>query len=111
MQYVNSISAYCYYGSLEYFTIESMKRLYAEFDIVANIIFNAGYIWTDIVMLMVGKPGETETDYGFYVAFYTGDLIFRFIFRSASEDVGNCWYPWIECRTETTLAIEDEDAA
>jgi len=38
-------------------------------------------MWTDIVMLIVGRPGYTETDYGFYVAFYLGDFLFRFIFR------------------------------
>ena len=27
-------------------------------------------MWTDVLMLVVGRPGETETDYGFYLAFY-----------------------------------------
>lgn len=105
MLYVNPISVSCYYGSLEYFNLQSLIDLYTNFDFLQNILFNAGFIWTDIVMLLVGKPGKTETDYGFYVAFYVGDLIFRFIFRSATADEGNCWYPWIECATETTLAL------
>jgi hypothetical protein len=105
--YVNPITVYCYYGGLDYFNLESLRNLYQDFDFLQNILFNAGFIWTDIIMLLVGKPGKTETDYAFYVAFYVGDLIFRFIFRSATADEGNCWYPWIECASETTIALGD----
>ena len=104
--YVKSISVYCYYGGLEYFTWQSIVNLYTDFDFLQNILFNEGFIRTDIVMLLVGVPGKTETDYAFYLFFYIGDFIFRFIFRSATADEGNCWYPWIECASETTLALE-----
>ena len=79
--YVKDITNQCYYGILEYFSVEGLTRLYSEFDLLKNIIFNIGYMWTDIIMLLVGRPGYTETDYAFYVAFYIGDFIFRFIFR------------------------------
>jgi hypothetical protein len=104
--YVHSITVYCYYGGKEYFNYALLQNLFQNFDIVENILFNLGYMWTDIIMLVVGKPGLTETDYGFYVAFYVGDFIFRFIFRSTTADEGNCWYPWIECRSETTVALD-----
>ena len=81
MIYINPISVSCYYGALEYFNLEELGALFQEFDILKNIIFNIGFMWTDILMLIVGRPGETETDYGFYLAFYLGDFIFRFIFR------------------------------
>jgi len=56
-------------------------------------------MWTDILMLVVGRPTETETDYAYYVAFYSGDFIFRFIFRQEGD--GNCWYPWVTCDSVT----------
>jgi hypothetical protein len=81
MIYINPVTVSCYYGILEYLDEEFINTLFVEFDLFNNILFNIGYMWTDIVMLLVGRPGETETDYGFYLAFYTGDFIFRFIFR------------------------------
>lgn len=105
MIYINPITVSCYYGGLEYFNLEELKTLYTDFDIVQNIVFNIGFMWTDIIMLVVGRPGKTETDYGFYLAFYLGDFLFRFIFRQATADEGNCWYPWIECASETTQAL------
>jgi hypothetical protein len=55
--YIEPISVYCYYGGLEYFNLQSLVNLYTDFDFLQNILFNAGFIWTDIVMLLVGKPG------------------------------------------------------
>ena len=113
MIYINPITVSCYYGALDYFNLETLELLWTEFDIFKNILFNIGFMWTDVLMLVVGRPGETETDYAFYLAFYIGDFIFRFIFRQATGAEGNCWYPWIECESETTLAeieaAEEED--
>ena len=58
-------------------------------------------MWTDILMLVVGRPTETESDYAYYVAFYTGDFLFRFIFRQEGD--GNCWYPWVVCDSVTQV--------
>ena len=105
LSYVGPITFYCYWGYVEYFTVDTLINLFVEFNIFYNVLFNIGFIWTDIIMLLVGRPGKTETDYAFYVAFYIGDLIFRFIFRQATSAAGNCWYPWIICESETTLEL------
>lgn len=104
MRYVWSVSNNCYYGAKEFITGEGLVKLYTEYDIFSNILFNGGYMWTDIIMLLVGKNGETEVNYYYYVAFYVGDFIFRFIFRESYE--GNCWYPWVICDSETTVYID-----
>jgi hypothetical protein len=74
---------------------ENLQNLIAKFDLVKNFAYNVGFIYTDIMMLNLAVPGETATDYMYYVAFYVGDLFFRFLFREASDD--NCWYPWNIC--------------
>ena len=58
-------------------------------------------MWTDIIMLAIAKPGETESDYTYYVAFYIFDFIFRWLFRQEGD--GNCWYPWVTCGSNTII--------
>lgn len=83
----------CYYGMVTFFNTENLLKLWTELDIIKNFLFNLGYIYTDIVMLAIGVPGQTEADYMYYLFFYIGDYIFRFFFRDQSIP-HNCWYPW-----------------
>jgi hypothetical protein len=76
-------------------------ELITEGKIIENFLFNIGYMWTDVIMLVVGRPGKTETDYAYYMGFYVGDLMFRWIFRQ--EGNGNCWYPWVVCDSITSI--------
>ena len=92
MAFQYNVTYYCYYGSVIALQPENIRKLFLNWEILNNIIFNLGFMWTDVVMLVVGKPGQTEVDYAYYFAFYTGDLIFRFLFKETDE--GNCWYPW-----------------
>lgn len=48
-------------------------------------------------MLLLATPSNTVSPYPYYMAFYAGDLFFRFIFTN--EETENCWYPWNECMT------------
>jgi hypothetical protein len=61
--------------------IEYLTLLFGKFDIFANILFNAGFMYTDLTMMVIGIPGYTESDYLYYIMFYVGDFIFRFFFR------------------------------
>mmetsp|Transcript_16610 Transcript_16610/g.28294 ORF Transcript_16610/g.28294 Transcript_16610/m.28294 type:complete len:136 (-) Transcript_16610:109-516(-) len=95
LRYYQVVTMHCYYGLKGEVSVDSLTKLYTELDVLANILFNFGFIWTDIVMLAIGKPGETEKDYGYYVMFYVFDFIFRFVFRQTSS--GYCWLPWNGC--------------
>lgn len=99
---VNNTAQFCYYGTLDW--IEDRAVGYEDDGqtaqvslldpqlIARNVGFNIGFIWTDIVMLLLANPSNTEGDYFYFVAFYAGDLLFRFFVASNSEE--NCWYPW-----------------
>ncbi len=63
-----------------------------------NIAYNSGFIYTDLIMLFIGVPGETTVDWMYYVFFYVGDITFRFLFKTASSNT--CWYPWNACSAE-----------
>lgn len=91
--YVYDITYNCYYGLSKFLNRENLERLWYELDIIKNIMFNLGYIYTDIVMIAIGVPGQTQSDYMYYLFFYLGDLTFRFFFRDQSIPI-NCWYPW-----------------
>lgn len=95
MQYMYTVVLYCYFGAKTWIDDNTLIHLVTELHIVENFFFNIGYMWTDIVMLIVGRPGETQTDYAYYVAFYVGDFIFRWLFKEQGD--GNCWYPWVVC--------------
>jgi len=95
LQYTYPITYHCYYGILLYFTDENIAALFGELSIVDNIIFNLGYMWTDVIMIVIGEEGHVVNGYWYYLMFYIGDFIFRFLFKEVTS--GNCWYPWIDC--------------
>ena len=43
-------------------------------------------------MLSLATPTNTVEDYMYFISFYWGDFLFRFIFKSTQD--GNLWYPW-----------------
>ena len=97
MRYSHPVSFYCYFGLKPLVNGDSLVKLYSEFDIIYNLIFNFGFIWTDLIMLSLGKPGETESDYAYYMSFYGAELVMRFLFRQTAS--GYCWLPWNNCET------------
>ena len=50
-------------------------------------------------MLILATPSNTISPYPYYMAFYVGDLLFRFLFTN--EEKENCWYAWNDCMTMT----------
>ena len=101
LYFVNATAINCYAGGLEIFTTPGEQnyfyKLIIGFDFIYNIFFNFGYMWTDLVMILLGTPYNTSEPYPYYLSFYIGDFIFRFIFRAESDT--NCWYPWNNCLT------------
>jgi hypothetical protein len=55
--YSYDITYNCYYGVTEFFTPENIEKLWLELDFVKNIMFNIGYLYTDVVMIAIGVPG------------------------------------------------------
>lgn len=87
------INYYCYYGAAQFLTLENLRKIWLELDVIKNIMFNIGIMYTDVVMIAIGVPGQTLADYMYYLFFYLGDLFFRFFFREEAIPL-NCWYPW-----------------
>ena len=109
MKYFNPINVNCYYGFRVFVEPDSLEDVYSTYNFFENAIYNLGFIYTDIIMLLVGYYNKenptTDTNWYYYMAYYVGDLIFRFVFMAETEDAGNCWYPWIVCETETTASL------
>lgn len=94
LKQVKRVSYFCYWGTKQYLG-EKILTLFTELDILNNIVYNLGYMWTDFVMLIVVQPGYTQSDLLYYIFFYIGDFIFRFIFKKTTD--GYCWLPWNNC--------------
>ena len=110
LRYMHAVANHCFYGLTPLVNLETIQTLLDDLDIVYNLLFNFGFIWTDLVMLSIGRIGETEVDYFYYLFFYLADLVMRFLFRQTSD--GYCWLPWNNCETfvsqELTIEITEE---
>lgn len=101
MSKINSTSYNLYFGTKTIiFDTNANGRTYFEaliyeYQFLYNWFFNAGFMWTDVIMMAVATPSTTEEDYVYFMSFYATDFLFRFLFRSESS--GNCWYPWNAC--------------
>jgi len=95
LEYQYNITFNCYYGITQFFSFSNLAKLITNYDLVTNVAYNIGFMYTDIMMLVIGVPGETTNDYMYYVFFYIGDFFFRFLFKETSN--GYCWYPWSNC--------------
>jgi len=83
MSLASNLFYFCYFGGKETFTYDYLANLFSnEFNVLNNMYFNAGYIWTDFILLNVATPSTTEDDYMYFMSFYAGDFLFRFIFRA-----------------------------
>ena len=90
--HIYNVNYYCYYGFAQFFNADYLIKLLGEGDILSNILFNSGFMYTDLTMIVIGIPGYTESDYMYYIMFYIADFFFRFLFRQ--EKNGYCWLPW-----------------
>lgn len=98
LYYINFTVVPCYRGTKEILFNKTLENLFGpELNIIDNVFFGAGFMWTDIVMLTLATPTNTVSSYPFYLSFYVGDFLFRFIFKSELDT--NCWFPWEDCRT------------
>lgn len=82
----------CYYGFSYFLSSKYQADLWLQGGIGKNILFNSGFMYTDVLMMIVGQPGRTLADYIYFQAFYIGDFVFRLIFRQ--EPDGYCWLNW-----------------
>lgn len=113
--YVNYTSVPCYFGAKETLFKEQWSDLLENpdtfllqfaIDFSVNMVFNIGFIWTDIIMLSLATPSNTQSSYPFYMSFYVGDLIFRFWFKAEVDE--NCWYPWNLCQTAAEIDLANQ---
>ena len=113
--YVNYTSVPCYFGAKETLLKEQWSDLLENpdtfllqfaIDFSVNMVFNIGFIWTDIIMLSLATPSNTQSSYPFYMSFYVGDLIFRFWFKAEVDE--NCWYPWNLCQTAAEIDLANQ---
>lgn len=106
MYMINDTTQHCYLGARDWRENETVD-IFDPMQILKNIGFNIGYIWTDIVMLILAKPSNTSNDYFYFVSFYSGDLIFRFFVASNTDE--NCWYPWACVDSDEEEDSDDDD--
>jgi len=102
LAYIDPMAIYCYYGLAS--MLDEGQAFWTGFNLLYNILFNFGFMWTDIIMIYMGflegtqvpeYATERETDLTYYFAFYSADFFFRFIFKETND--GYCWLPWNTC--------------
>lgn len=53
--------------------------------LLQNILYNLGYMFTDVLDLVFYDPDNTDP-YWYYVAYRVGDFIIRFFYYDTSEE-------------------------
>ena len=72
----------CYYGVTEYINLD-YNTLVAGGALFENVLFNAGFMFTDIIELILNNP-STVTDYSYFVGYRTGDFFIRFFYKDTT---------------------------
>ena len=72
----------CYYGIDTYVNLD-YNTLVAGGLLFENVLFNAGFMFTDVIELILNSP-STVTDYPYFVGYRTGDFFIRFLYKDTT---------------------------
>ena len=85
MGYINPIAVNCYYGISQTMTTSQYEDLLIGDTLLVNVLYNAGFIYTDIFDLVTNDP-STVSNWPYYLAYQVGDCFVRFINESEVID-------------------------
>lgn len=85
MSYTGPITATCYKGVNETLSSGTFSNLEKGDTLLVNILYNAGYMYTDVFDIITGVP-STGLTWPYYLAFQVGDFFARFLYESESTD-------------------------
>jgi hypothetical protein len=73
------MTQFCYYG-IEASSTLSFSTLFSTDEIVQNLLYNLGYMFTDILGIVIYDVTNTNS-YSYYVSYKLGDMFVRFLYR------------------------------
>jgi hypothetical protein len=73
------MTQFCYYGIMASSNI-TPQTLFSTDEVVQNLLYNLGYMFTNILGLVIYDETNTEA-YAYYVSYRIGDLLVRFLYR------------------------------
>lgn len=81
LQYADEICYNCYMGVHESIDPISYQNLFTSDELLLNILFNAGYMYTDIYNIATNSPA-TVSNWAYFLAYNVGDFMVRFLYRT-----------------------------
>jgi hypothetical protein len=79
MGYVNPIAVNCYKGLSTTLTASTFTNILVGDTLLENVLYNAGYIFTDILDISTNDP-STVGNWPYYLAYQMGDFVVRFLY-------------------------------
>lgn len=79
MSYTGPITATCYNGVSETVTQSTYQSLLVGDTLLTNVLYNAGYMYTDVYNVMTNDP-STVNDWPYFLAYQLGDFVARFVY-------------------------------
>jgi hypothetical protein len=73
------MTQFCYYGIAASTTV-TIDTLFSSDEVVQNLLYNLGYMFTDILGIVIYDKTNTNS-YSYYVSYRLGDLLVRFLYR------------------------------
>ena len=82
MSRVGNLTLNCYYGILYTSTI-NWATLFTSDELINNILYNLGYMFTDVLNIIIYNPKQTNR-YSYYLGFNVGDFFIRFLYYNTN---------------------------
>lgn len=64
----------------------SASSLFSSDEILQNVLYNLGYMFTDILGIVIYDT-TNENAYSYYVAYKIGDVLVRFLYRDKTATI------------------------
>jgi hypothetical protein len=74
----DEIANTCYYGITSYVSLD-VGTTFGWSSILSNVLYNAGFMFTDIVVLLTTSSWEVS-NYSYFIGAYVGDFLMRFLY-------------------------------
>lgn len=81
--YIDEITYNCLYAILTYTTVNFTAENFEWLQILYNVLFNLGYMYTAIFNLVVYDETQVK-NYAYFLSANIGDFLMRFLFRDKS---------------------------
>ena len=85
LSYTYPICYNCYVGLSETLNPSSYSTIFTASNILENLLFNAGYIYSAVINIALNDP-STVSNWPYFMAYNAGNVLVHFFYRANVDD-------------------------